>query len=600
MVRSQFFVRLFVSYALLVVISAIVLSAVATNALSELNRTNARSTLYGQALLLGELVGGDIKAGRTPSTHDVQRLGRQLETRLTVIGIDGVVLLDTREHSGNHASLADRPEVQQAQTAPFGFAAQAARDGHDAALHVAVAIRDGERQVGTVRASMDTRALVEAEARLRMGVLLGAMVAVLAALVLGFFYAQRVVQPMRQLTRIAREISDGNFDQDIDLVAEGEFGVMARAFNKMKDSLRDRIDTIRQDHNELSAILGSMVEGVIALGSDGRISQINQSALTMLNITESDIQNKSLWEVTRISGLLEAVNQVSDGRSDVRASIHPMADHEERDIEVLATRLQDPNSEELTGIVVVLYDVTELRRLETVRRDFVSNVSHELKTPLTAIRGMLESLIADIDVMDRSVRDRFLARASSQVDRLSNIVTDLLTLGRFESERTTVDRAPVDLRGIIRATVRAISPVAENRGLSVLLAIPDKPVMVMGDEDALAIVVNNLVDNAVKYTSQGGSVKVSLRYDGGEALLSVEDSGIGIPEADLDRIFERFYRVDKARSRELGGTGLGLSIVKHILLAHGGRVAVESELGRGSQFSAWLPLLRVQDPPGKG
>jgi two-component system phosphate regulon sensor histidine kinase PhoR len=257
-------------------------------------------------------------------------------------------------------------------------------------------------------------------------------------------------------------------------------------------------------------------------------------------------------------------------------------------VEMHASPLRDGDGH-LVGAVVVLHDITELGRLEAVRRDFIGNVSHELKTPITAIRGLVETMIDDRE-MDQEIRDRFLGRISEQPQRLSTLVTDLLALSRLESEGAPLERSLVDLRDVVATAARGLLSSAEELGVVVEVESPDSPLYIRGDEEILRQVASNLLDNALKYTPAGGRVWLRLHEDRALAVLEVEDTGIGIEPEHQARLFERFYRVDKARSRELGGTGLGLSIVKHVALVHGGDVSVESAPGRGSTFRVTIPL----------
>jgi two-component system phosphate regulon sensor histidine kinase PhoR len=259
-----------------------------------------------------------------------------------------------------------------------------------------------------------------------------------------------------------------------------------------------------------------------------------------------------------------------------------------RVLEVNAAPLRGGGLETI-GAVVVLHDVTQLHKLEGIRRQFVSNVSHELKTPLTAIRGFVETLL-DADDIDAATRRRFLERIRLQTSRLSSLVADLLSLSRIESTHDGAERRRVDLRAPLMESVRALRPAAEARRLEVEVELPPRPVVVSGEEESLRQAFTNLIDNAIKYSEEGGPVWVRLRQEGAQAVFEVEDRGVGIEEQHRERIFERFYRVDKARSRELGGTGLGLAIVKNVAQAFGGEVAVESRPGEGSVFRMKLPL----------
>jgi two-component system phosphate regulon sensor histidine kinase PhoR len=265
--------------------------------------------------------------------------------------------------------------------------------------------------------------------------------------------------------------------------------------------------------------------------------------------------------------------------------------HKEQVIQTIAAPLRDAGGD-LGGAIVVLHDVSELRSLEKVRRDFIANISHELKTPLTAIRALVETLIDDTD-MDAETHQRFLVKISDQSSRLANLVVDLLTISRLEADESNLEFESIDFRGPVGESYRTLLPHAEASQISVEPRLPDHPVTVEGDGEALRELVDNLLSNAIKYTPSGGRVQVRLIQEGSNAILEIEDTGIGMTAEDQSRVFERFYRVDKARSRQMGGTGLGLSIVKHVALSHGGNVSVRSETGRGSTFRVQIPLTRA-------
>jgi two-component system phosphate regulon sensor histidine kinase PhoR len=281
--------------------------------------------------------------------------------------------------------------------------------------------------------------------------------------------------------------------------------------------------------------------------------------------------------------LLRTIREGADRSAEVVLPGRP----EDQVLELRSSPMRGARGE-VDGAVVVVHDVTRLRRLEVVRRDFVANVSHELKTPLTAIRGLVETLLDDQD-MDEGTRRRFLGKVHRQVQRLSALVADLLTLSRVESGQAAFERVPLDVRNPVRESVRALLGEAQAKSLDLQVELPMEPAMVRGDTEALRQVVDNLVSNAIKYTPERGRITLRVRQDGTATTIEVHDTGIGIAPRDRERIFERFYRVDKARSREVGGTGLGLAIVKHVVQALGGQVGVESTLGRGSTFRVTFP-----------
>ncbi|MYA06988.1 MAG: PAS domain-containing protein [Holophagales bacterium] len=356
----------------------------------------------------------------------------------------------------------------------------------------------------------------------------------------------------------------------------------------------EQVEQLKAERNRLTAVLGGMVEGVVAIDRDRRVLHLNAVAANWFGRPGPDLAvGRPIYELSRqpeISGaLIEAMEkraQVSRTFGLVRlAGEDGGPDRFELNASPLLSSRRD--GELVEGAVAVIHDITELERLESVRRDFVSNVSHELKTPLTAIRGYVETLL-DADPIDGPTRGRFLRKIRRQSNRLGALVSDLLILSRIESSTEPPEKV-LDLRSAAGEVLNLLGPASEERGLELVAEFPDEAVEVLGEEEAIRQALSNLVDNAVKYSSAGGRVLVRLRAQNGRAVLEVEDEGPGIASEHLERIFERFYRVDRARSRELGGTGLGLAIVKNVARRHGGGVEVESERGRGSTFRLWLP-----------
>jgi two-component system phosphate regulon sensor histidine kinase PhoR len=361
----------------------------------------------------------------------------------------------------------------------------------------------------------------------------------------------------------------------------------------MTEQLRSQIDTMDADRNKTLAILAGMVEGVVAVDREERVVHANAAAQAILGIDGRLALGRRIWEVTRVVEVSEALGEAMR-QNRVRVSeVRIPTPQKDQVIQLTATPLRNAG-DQIDGAVVVLHDVSELRQLESVRRDFVANISHELKTPLTAIRGLVETLIDDRK-MDRDTHDRFIEKIRDQSTRLSNLVSDLLTLSRLETGAGGLRFEAMDLRETVAESCRTQVHAAETKQVQLLSGLPDAAVTIDGDAEAMRELVDNLVSNAIKYTPSGGRVDVKLSTENGSAVLEVADTGIGIPPEEQSRVFERFYRVDKARSRQLGGTGLGLSIVKHVALAHGGSVSLKSATGRGSTFRVQLGL-----KPGNG
>jgi two-component system phosphate regulon sensor histidine kinase PhoR len=347
------------------------------------------------------------------------------------------------------------------------------------------------------------------------------------------------------------------------------------------------MDVANKERNQLRAILSSMVEGVIAVDRGDRIVHLNEAAANMLHLGGSPVIGTRIWDGIRNPQIIQPLQEVLSDGIPRSAEVLIAGRANDQVLELAAAPLRDGNGN-LAGALTVLHDVTELRRLQGIRKDFVANVSHELKTPVTAIGGLVETLIEDPQ-MDQVQRQHFLERLHAQNDRMIALVRDLLTLSRIETESYGLELDRVDLRAVVQDSLRTLAPQAAQHDLHLATHLPEAPLYVRTNDDAFRQIVDNLIDNAIKYTPGGGSIGVSLAQHDGWAECSIADTGVGIAEEEQERVFERFYRVDKARSREVGGTGLGLSIVKHLARAIGGDVSLRSRPGAGSTFTVRVP-----------
>jgi two-component system phosphate regulon sensor histidine kinase PhoR len=436
-----------------------------------------------------------------------------------------------------------------------------------------------------------------------VGVMAGC--ALLASLGVSAAVAHRLSRPLRELADAAERLGAGGGGGRVSPDGGDEVGQLGRAFNHMSERLATRISQLEEDRQQLRTILSAMVEGVVALDAQQRILFANDRAAKLLEFPTQAPVGRRLWEVVRQRPLLDVVRRALHSPEPQREELgwNGATAQGGRSLTVHAARLPGlPPGNSVRGAVLVLHDTSELRRLERLRQEFVANVSHELKTPLSVIKVCVETLL-DGAMEDPRHRLQFLEQIAGQGDRLHALILDLLSLARIESGAELFDFQPVPLEPVVRACLERHRPRAEARQQTLSLEAPSgaRPpdpaagpdpaggVAVWADEEALDQILDNLLDNALKYTPEGGHVRVGWRSDDGQVCVEVADTGIGIPEADLPRIFERFYRVDKARSREMGGTGLGLSIVKHLAQAMHGSVRAASRLGHGTTFSVSLP-----------
>jgi two-component system, OmpR family, phosphate regulon sensor histidine kinase PhoR len=419
--------------------------------------------------------------------------------------------------------------------------------------------------------------------QLMLYVAVASAVGLAVVLLASFLLSRRFRRPVHDMVAAVEQIGAGAGRPRLPGHDEADLAALADTFNRASEGLTRRINELEEDGHQLRTILSGMVEGVVALGSDQRVLFVNGRARELLELQGEPV-GRPFWEVVRNRPLLDAVRRVHEGPGPHREEM-AWTGVVTRSLTVHAARL--PGAE-FRGAVLVLHDTTELRRLERLRQDFVANVSHELKTPLAVIQACVETLL-DGAIDDEKHRMSFLGQIARQGERLHALVLDLLSLARLETGQELFQFGAVELGVAVRDCARRHRPRAEARRQS--LRVEEGPaVQAWADEEAVEQVLENLLDNALKYTPEGGEVSARWGAEGGQAFIEVADTGIGIPAADLPRIFERFYRVDKARSRELGGTGLGLSIVKHLVQAMQGQVRAASEVGRGTTFTVVLPL----------
>jgi len=421
---------------------------------------------------------------------------------------------------------------------------------------------------------------------LPQAMLVGALLALGVALAVGAFIRRRVTRPVTEMQAVAQRWAQGDFSQRTPVTGVDEIAALGRTLNRMAGRLREKIADLEGERAKAAAILDSMVEGVIAIDQRGRILLMNPAAHSIFSLRREPVEGRPFLEVVRHKELLDFVEACqgtgagAHGRQEVQLG-PPIA----RTLDVHASAIAFTAAQ--SGTLLVLHDMTELRRLEQVRTEFVANVSHELRTPLTSIRGYLETLL-DGALEDPTHARRFLQVVSSHTERLSRLVDDLLQLSDLETGKVILKLAPILLREVSEDVAAIFETQAAQKALTLRHQVPPA-LRVRADRDRLTQILVNLVDNAVKYTPEGGQVSISATSRGAVVEVSVQDTGSGIPSTDLPRISERFYRVDRARSRQLGGTGLGLAIVKHLVQAHGGELRIESELGRGTTVRFTLP-----------
>jgi two-component system phosphate regulon sensor histidine kinase PhoR len=517
-----------------------------------------------------------------PEQGDLQpaavRLGQATGTRVTVIGTDGVVLADSQQDPAGMDNHRNRPEVSQALAGRVGGSSRESATVGGAFRYVALPPRFGR----IVRVALPLSDVESKVQTVRLILAAGFGLAALASLLVLAAIARGLSVPLRRMAASVERLDRQDLTARIPEEGTDELIGLARTVNQMRDEVASQVDAMGRDRAARDAILSALDEGIVLFGAGGNVLYQNSSAVRLL---EGPIQDARSLVPSALRELMSSIQRGRDPRPMAASGSESevVEGPSGRTLHAAATLIPGDGS-----VLLVLRDVTEAKRVDAVRRDFVANASHELKTPAAAIQALAET-IAGAASEDPKAVARFAEQLRREAGRLARVISDLLDLSRLEGEAGERTELRLD-RIAVTAAERSRSR-AERAGISLEVAA-DGPVRVSGSSRDLGLLVHNLIENAIQYTRRGGRVNVSIAADGAGAVLVVRDSGIGIPAKEQSRIFERFYRVDRARSRQTGGTGLGLSIVKHVAENHGGTVTVQSELGQGSTFTVRLPLVR--------
>lgn len=598
---SRLFWRLFLTYAALTVVAAIVFVLIFLRQQRVAIESEVRQRLRDEAAVLRLLAEPVWESGDAPIEElratwqpKLSNLGREVGTRLTLLLSDGTVLVDSSADARQMENHRDRPEIEQAAESEdgVGFTTRSSQSVGEPFEYCAARVGSPAEPRGFVRVALPWtpfEARLNEVAQLVIGT---AAIGTVLALLVSYLLARRLVRPLERLTQAAQAITAGDVSHEVIVPNRDEIGTLALAFNTMTRELAQRLEQLKSSRKQsennselMETVLGSMIEGVVVIDTRQRILYANAAAGPLLDLPTTQVVGRSLFEAARHPRVQKVVETVLSGKTPDRVEYEVP-----RTTAIVALLASPLPGNPPPGAVLVLHNVTELRRLENLRREFVSNVSHELKTPLTTIQAYTETLL-DGAISDPSNNRKFLERIDEQAERLHKLILDLLSLARIESAEEAYELSPISVATAVQSCLDEYVPVAESKGVLLQADAPLESVVVWADDEGLLTVLNNLVDNAIKYTPSDGRVLIRWRMDDRRAVIEVEDTGIGIPKQHHARVFERFYRVDKARSREMGGTGLGLSIVKHWVQVFGGSVEVSSEMGRGSTFTIRLPVV---------
>ena len=578
--------QLFLPFGLLVLVAALSFGWVALSILDHSLLESTRNDLAGWADFLDGRLGPGIPEDPREFERLTRRLDETLGLRVTLLLPDGQVAADSRGRPDEFDQQADRPEIGGALDGRPGYQVRFNAGLNQRVIYMGVPIMRHDRLIGVFYLSKRLGWLDQAAVQMRWWTVILAVVLAALAVPVAWRTARQLAEPVEQLAAVVDRFGAGQLGARVTLPETREPAELAAAFNAMADKIQNRINTLTRQNNEQNAVLAGMAEGVLAVDSGERIISVNRALSRLLNLDPTEVQGRRLNEVVRNADLSRIVTRALANGEAVEGDVLLLGERE-RVMQAHGAALNDPDGRPL-GAVIVLNDVTDFRKLEHIRRDFVANVSHELKTPVTSIKGFVETLL-DGAMRDPTDSDRFLRIVAKQADRLHAIIEDLLALSKIEQSEESEDLQlePTPLRGILDNAVASCMNAARDRQIDVKLDCPDG-LRASVNPLLLEQAVVNLLDNAIKYSEPESEVDLRVTPLAGELQISVTDHGSGIADEHVSRIFERFYRVDRARSRKLGGTGLGLAIVKHIVQAHHGRVTVASPMGEGSTFTIHL------------
>jgi two-component system phosphate regulon sensor histidine kinase PhoR len=574
--------RITIPFIVLIIVSMAVLGVYLTSSVRHSQLDNLRSHLEQEAYIttaaaLPSLLGQD-------SSPDVlaKSLGSEIDSRITIIAPDGTVLGDSVQDPATMENHATRPEVEAALATGIGESTRFSTTLQEQMMYVAVTVYNQGELVGIARVALPLTVVEQNVSSVtRIIIIATAIIAALAVLA-AWIIARTITRPIRELTRASQGIATGELGRRIAIATNDEIGQLARAFNEMSASLKTTVETVSTEKTELDGILANMADGVIVTDIGGDIVLANQAAGRLLGFEGEKAAGRPAIEVVHDHEIDEVLKQCLNTGKEQSTQFESGLTR--RFLRSIVVPLM--NQGRLDGALILLQDLTELRGLQTMRRELVGNISHELRTPIAGIKAMVETLRSGA-VNDKDAARDFLSRIESEADRLAQMVAELTQLSRIETGRAELKMGPVNLNNLVDEVLAEMKPLAERQHVTLSRQVsPDLPSVTM-DRDRIRQTIINLVHNALKFNKPGGKVTITTGYDTKSVSLTVADTGIGISRENLPHIFERFFKADRARAG--GGSGLGLAIAKHTVQVHGGEIHAQSEEGQGSTFTFTLP-----------
>ncbi len=578
---------IFITYMIIVIISLSITGLVTVKSVEKYFIKNTEDTLLTHANVLQSILAPELKEKLTTLSHlneKVRELGEDIEARITIVDLQGRVIADTEKSPDELENHRNRPEIEEAYGGNIGKSIRYSSSTGVNMMYMAVPVKDAGTVSAVLRMALPLSKIDQLSKYIWGIILSSTLIGLLIAFAMSSIFSRRMTKPIEEVARAAEEIARGYYDMKIPITATGEVRVLAESFNHMAENLHKTITELKEGKDKTEAVLGSMTEVLVAVDNQCRIIMVNSAAEKLFTIKRDRVLGRHLLEMLRNRELYDLVNEVLRNKENISKELKIITSEEK----IFHINIVPIEGEKSSGAVAVLRDITDLRKLEKVRTDFVANVSHELKTPLTSIAGFIETLL-DGAYKSQDHYMHFLNIIKQETDRMTRLINELLYFSRIETAGISFNKKQVDLIEVVMNALSVLQTAIKEKKHKVKLSLPDSIEPILSDEDSLLQIMINLIDNAVKYTPDGGKIDIALHETSDQEIITVSDNGIGIAENEMDRIFERFYRVDRARGGEVKGTGLGLAMVKHLVKGLEGKITVNSELGKGTTFKVYIP-----------
>ncbi|HOU50953.1 MAG: hypothetical protein KBG22_04835 [Smithella sp.] len=581
--KKNLFYKIFFSYLIIICTSFLLLALFMRDEIKDVLTSQIETELLSYAKLIDQ-------TSPEKASERLSEVAQTSRSRITLINAQGRVFADSESDVSKLENHLNRPEVQEARLKGTGKAVRFSNSLGIDMLYVAVSVKSGTAITGYIRLARplhDVQTVIE---KVYQYILLTLFVVALISLLIALFFSYRLYEPIKAMERFTERLREGKAAGTIILDTADETKTLADNINYLVGELRDKINIANEEKSKLMTAFTSMNEGVLMINAQGVIEFVSPVLSNMLSVRYEDVCGKTIMEAFRSIDLQKAFLEFKSRSENVNREI-VLGGTEPVILSVSISGVHGYPEEEKT--MIVFHDVTRLKKLEQIRADFVANVTHEIKTPLTAIIGYLET-IKNGAINNVEETKKFVDIILKQAERLNRLVEDLLIISNIEMKETKLNFNDVSLSAVITNVIALVEAKAKSKNIAIHNNISEKFAPVKADRDKLTQIFVNVLDNAVKFTPDGGRVTIDAREEGAFRVVSVRDTGIGVPGDEIHRLGERFYRVDRSRSRDLGGTGLGLSIVKHLMIAHGGRMHIESQYGRGTQVSLYFPITPFQ------